>query len=453
MELADIKQVYFLGIGGIGMSALARYFHGRGVKVDGYDLVQTELTDQLSAEGMTIHYEEDVAQIPEAVDLVIWTPAIPATHLELIWVKEKGLPLMKRAEVLGLLSKSHDTIAVAGTHGKTTTSAILAHILNSNEKSVTAFLGGILAKENSNFIRGDSNLMVVEADEYDRSFLHLHPKMLIIISTDHDHIDIYENEAALYDAYGQLLSQVADGGIVILGHQVIRNIKVEWMQALAERKVKVLRICREFDFDSIKIVEGQYQFDYIKGTKKEKYKSNLPGLHNVMNTSLAIAICKELGLKKSGIATALDAFEGVKRRFHFLHNEERILIDDYAHLPEEVRYAVQTVKDLYPTDKVLGIFQPHLYSRTLEFYKGFARELSGLDGVILLPVYPARELPVEGVESELIYNLISLDEKYLIPPEELLVTIKEKMEYKVIMTIGAADLDKYHKEIIDIIKY
>lgn len=451
MDLASITQVYFLGIGGIGMSALARYFKGKGLAVSGYDLVETALTVQLEAEGIKVSYNEDIKNVPQKVNLVVWTPAIPLNHKELIWIREQGITLMKRAEVLGMLSKTYDTIAVAGTHGKTTTSSIIAHVLKFSNKKSTAFLGGILAKEDSNFINGDSELMIVEADEYDRSFLQLYPKMLIIISTDHDHIDIYENAEELYTAYSQLMSQVVDGGVIVLGPEVIRHISLDLIWKLEKRKIKVLRIFRNFDFENIRIIDGRYEFEFISDGRRESYISSLPGIHNVINSCLAIVVCKNLGLNEEQVAKAFKAFEGIKRRFQFIYEGDRVLIDDYAHLPEEVAYAVNTIKDLYPSEKVLGIFQPHLYSRTLEFYKEFAKELSGLDGVILLPIYPARELPIEGVESDLIYNLISLDEKYLVETEELLSTIRERKEYKIIMTIGAADLDKYHTDIVDII--
>lgn len=452
MEIAKVQTIYFLGIGGIGMSALARYFNSSGVKVSGYDLVETPLTQALSREGMDIHYKEDIKKIPAKVDLIVWTPAIPATHKELVWVKKQGLPLLKRAEVLGLLSKSYETIAVAGTHGKTTTSSILTHLLKESGQSITAFLGGILAEVNSNFISGDSDVMIVEADEYDRSFLHLYPKMLIILSMDHDHIDIYKDEAALYEAYGQLMDQVTDAGLIVLGPDVIRNVHVERLEKLARRNVKVVRIFNDFEFNSITINEGQYEFDFQYGKKIKRFTSNLPGNHNLINTTLAIVICKELGLKDAEISKALKSFRGIRRRFQLVHSGDRVLYDDYAHLPEEVGYAVRTIKELYPTGKVLGIFQPHLYSRTLEFYQGFAKELSGLDGVILLPVYPAREEPMEGVESELVYNLITMDDKELVEAKNLLKTLKDKKDYQVIMTIGAADLDKHHKDIIELIK-
>lgn len=435
------------------MSALARYFLLEGIEIYGYDLTKTALTKKLEAEGMTIHYEEKPKKIPRDIDLVILTPAIPDTNKEYKWLKKNGYEIKKRAEVLGEISKKKRTIAVAGTHGKTTTCSLITQILKYGKKDATAFLGGVLAKENTNFIHGKSKLVVLEADEYDRSFLHLKPEILIIMSMDADHLDVYGSVKEMHKAYEQLSLQVRKGGMLILGPGVIRYIHPEWMKNLRQREIKVYKQLKDFDFDSIRIKKSKYRFDYVDTVGSiTKIKSNLPGLHNISNSASAIFVARTLGIGPQRIRKALKKFKGIKRRFEFVYEGDKVLVDDYAHHPEEVKYAVSTIKNLYPEKKVLGIFQPHLYSRTKDFYKGFAKELSGLDGVILLPIYPAREKPIKGIKSEMIYNLITKDEKYLVKEKSLIKKIKELKEYEVIMTIGAADLNKHHEGIIKVIK-
>lgn len=434
------------------MSAIARYFLNEGVKVYGYDIAETPLTRTLQSEGIKIHHDENVKKIPSGIDLVVVTPAIPESNKELKYCNKKGLLIKKRAEVLGMISKGKKTIAIAGTHGKTTTSAIVTHILRSKEK-VTAFLGGILAEEQTNFIHGNSDLMVVEADEYDRSFMELYPDILVITSMDADHLDIYGSEKEMYRAYEQLTYQIKKKGILILGPEVVRHVSLAWAAKLKKRKIKVVRILRDFDFENIRIEKEKYVFDATIGDMRiQDIQTNLPGIHNIINTTVAILISKILGIGDKRIKKRLKKFKGIKRRFEIVKEGRRILIDDYAHHPEEIRHAVKTAKDLYTGKKVLGIFQPHLYSRTRDFYKGFARELSALDAVILLPIYPARELPIKGVESKIIYNLITLDEKYLVKEKNLIKQLKKMSGYEVVMTLGAADLDKYHQKMIKVIK-
>ena len=434
------------------MSAIARYFNHRGVQVSGYDLVNTSLTKKLEDEGMVIHYDEDIAAIPKDVDLVVLTPAIPSEHKELKWFHENDYVIKKRAEVLGILSKEMNSVAIAGTHGKTSTSSLVAHILKYCNTDVTAFLGGILAQENSNFIQGNSDLVVLEADEYDRSFLHLHPTILAIMSMDADHLDIYGTVEEMYAAYKELTFQIKKGGLLLLGPDVVRKMSYEWMEGLAEKGIRVKRMFRDFDYTNIRIEDSKYYFDSLSGSRIKGIKSNLPGMHNLKNTIVAIQICQELGLDNKDIKKAISEFKGIKRRFEIVYEGDKILVDDYAHHPEELRNAVTTVQDLYPGKKILGVFQPHLYSRTKDFYRGFAEELSRLDGVILLPIYPAREEPMEGVKSELVYNLIKSDDKYLLEPKHLKAKVKALNEYEVIITIGASDLDKYHADIIESIK-
>lgn len=453
MKVSDLKQVYFIGIGGIGMSALARYLISQGVKVSGYDLVKTSLTETLSLEGMTIHYEESIDMIPQGLDLVVYTPAIPDTHEELQWLQSQDIRIMKRAELLGLLSRDVKTVAVAGTHGKTTTSALITHVLKNSGVDVTAFLGGILSDENTNYIEGTGTLLVLEADEFDRSFLHLNPDVLAIVSMDPDHLDVYGEVDEMRAAYVQLTSQIKDGGLLILGPDVYRHISVQVENELRERGVRTLRMLKHFDFKNVIIQDHRYCFDYQEGDDVSgNLRSQLPGTHNLINTTLAIRICKALGLGMADIKKSLDSFKGVKRRFEFVYEKNGVvLIDDYAHHPEELKYTVATVRDLFFGKKILGIFQPHLYSRTLDFYKEFADVLGGLDAVLLLPIYPAREEAIEGVTSELIYNLVRSDDKFLVTEQTLIDKINALSEYSIIVTIGASDLDKHHSKIKTVI--
>lgn len=455
MNLRKIKKVYFLGIGGIGMSALARYFNFRGCEVHGYDLVCTSLTKKLEAEGMTIHYEDDVAMIPQKIDLVVVTPAIPDKHEELSFLRKSEIPMMKRAEVLGLISSDYKSIAVAGTHGKTTTSAILTHLLEETQGEITAFLGGILAKQKTNFLVGNSEYVVLEADEYDRSFLHLKPFILIIISMDADHLDIYGTVEDMREAYQQLTRQIQKGGQLILGPGVIGHMNEEWKEELKRNNIEVIVAQRDFAYEEVEIDDDRdYKFLFVdsNGNQLKLDKYLLPGLHNISNASLALQACKQMGVNLDDAARSLETFKGVNRRFEKVYSGKRILIDDYAHHPEELDNVVVTLKNLYKDRTVLAIFQPHLFSRTKDFYRDFARGLERLDKVILLPIYPAREKPIPGIKTELIYNLMKSDEKYLSTESELLDTIKQVRDFDVVITIGAADLDKHHLEIIEYLK-
>jgi len=452
-KVKDIKKIYFIGIGGIGMSALARYFKREGAEVSGYDLVKSPLTMELESEGIEVYYKEKIKHVPKDVDLVVYTPAIPSDHKELRHCQQNDIPLKKRAEVLGLIGKGKKMIAVAGTHGKTTTSALITQLLNGGGKDVTAFLGGIMTRENTNFIHGDSNIVVAEADEYDKSFLQLYPEILVVTSMDADHLDIYGDEESMLMAYEQLTCQIKKKGVLILGPDVIRKISSSWMEKLRKRKIKVVRILRDFDFDRIKIEDGQYSFDVRVGDMwLNGLEMILPGMHNIINASVSILVAKILGIDDRKIAMKLRHFKGIKRRFETVYKGDRVLIDDYAHHPEEINFAVKTVKDMYSEKKVLGIFQPHLYSRTRDFYKGFADALSGLDGVIILPIYPARELPIEGITSDIIFNLITMDEKYIVEEGDLIERVKQLTEYDVVITLGASNLDKHHKKLVKTLK-
>ncbi len=455
MNLQDVKKVYFLGIGGIGMSALARYFNLKRCEVHGYDLVCTSLTKKLEAEGMLIHYEDDVTLIPQKIDLVVFTPAIPDDHKELEFLRKSDIPLMKRAEVLGMISSDYKSIAVAGTHGKTTTSAILTHLLEEVQGGITAFLGGILAKQKTNFLFGNSEYVVLEADEYDRSFLQLQPYILIIISMDADHLDIYGTVEDMREAYRQLTRQIQKGGQLILGPGVIGHMSEEWKKELKEKSITVIVSQRDFSYEEVEIDDDRdYKFLFVDsdGSQLSIDKYLLPGLHNISNATLALQACKQIGLDLDLAAASLEKLRGVNRRFEKVYAGKRTLIDDYAHHPEELDNVIVTLKSLYSDKIVLAIFQPHLFTRTRDFYKGFARGLEQLDKVILLPIYPAREKPIPGVKTELIYNLMKSDKKYLSTESELLDTIEFVGDFDVVITIGAADLDKHHFKIIEYLK-
>lgn len=435
MKLDGLKKIYFVGIGGIGMSALARYFNGLGMEVFGYDKVETVLTKTLVKEGMSIHYNDAVEQIPEGIDLVVYTPAIPKEHKELNYFLTQGYPVKKRAEVLGIISRNRKTIGVAGTHGKTTTSAILTHLLRSCGVDCTAFLGGIAENFNSNFVAGTSEWVVMEADEFDRSFLHLNPEVAIITSMDADHLDIYGDKASMHQTFFDYVRQVNDSlyhkyDLPLDGNKNDDlNLEGYGINHGAIRATNVRAEAPYFIFDW----EG-------KGTVIKNLRFALPGHHNVLNASAAIAVAKQLGCDDDDIRKALASFKGIKRRFEFKYSSlEQIYIDDYAHHPEELNAAITAAKKLYPEQKITGVFQPHLYSRTQDFVDGFAAALDALDEVILLDIYPARELPIEGVTSAIILEKMKNSNKVLLEKEALLDYLRtQKLE--VLMTLGAGDI-------------
>ncbi len=452
MELTKLKAVYFIGVGGIGMSALARYFLTRGIKVYGYDLTRSSLTKKLEAEGIEIHYDDDPSCIPDHIDLVVYTPAIPDDHKELNWFRDNNYEIRKRAEVLGWLSQNSKTIAVAGTHGKTSTSALIAHVLKYCGSDVSAFLGGIISGLNTNFIAGQSDIVVLEADEYDRSFLHLSPEILVVTSLDADHLDIYGSREVMLEAYEQLCMQIKPGGALILMGDFTDSFSTALKVYLEINNISLSVLGKEFSYSNIMVQNERYVFDYKDADLGiDKITSVMPGEHNVSNASAAIRIASLMGIDAASLRRAMQDFTGIKRRFEWLYDKGITLIDDYAHHPTELHFAVSTAKLIYKERKVLGIFQPHLYSRTKDFYRGFADELSKLDEVWILEIYPARELPMDGVDSELIFNLIRNDNKRLIHSSEMLNQLKkEKERLDVVFTIGAADLDKYHEEMIKI---
>lgn len=436
------------------MSALARYFNSKGVEIFGYDIYNSSLTRKLEAEGMKIHYQEIPDNIPENIDLVIYTPAIPVDHSELRWFRDHNFKILKRSEVLGLLSRDKKCIAVAGTHGKTSTSSLIAHILTNCGLAVSAFIGGILAGSNSNYLEGDSEWIVLEADEYDRSFLALYPDILVILSMDADHLDIYGNHQNMIKAYEQLSLQVKNGGYLIMMDDFSALFHASWKKDLEDKNVQLVIAKHDFSIDNLRIENSVFRFDYRdKQRSFENLPIRMPGKHNVSNASVAINIAGHFKLPESCVRDALDNFKGIKRRFEFLKSSDPVIIDDYAHHPEELKSAIETINALYPGKRVVGIFQPHLYSRTRDFYREFAQELSKLPEIWLLEIYPAREKPMEGIESGMVYNLIRNDNKKLLKSKDLLEALKiRKDEIDVLVTLGASDIDKYHEQIIEIFK-
>lgn len=452
-DLSQYKRLYFLGIGGIGMSALARYFHHSGAQIFGYDIAESSLTKKLEAEGMIIHYDIDVSKIPENLDVVIYTPAIPDDHAELVFLRNSGLPVMKRAEMLGIVSRNKKTIAIAGTHGKTTTSSMLSHILKYCGLNINAFLGGILESGNTNFIAGDSDWIVVEADEFDRSFLHLEPDILAIMSLDADHLDVYRNVEEMYHAYAELTKKLTEGGTLILAENVEDKFEEDWRNAMDAKRIDIKSLNSDFRYSDVHVAAGKFRFDFSTSNHHlEGLESALPGEHNIINASVSIAIAKELNCADKCIREAVANFEGIRRRFKVLLEDGIVLIDDYAHHPGELKFALQTARSLYPDREIIAIFQPHLFSRTLDFYREFAEELEVADEAWLLPIYPARELPINGVQSEMIYNLIRSDRKKIMKIEKLADALKALSGKEVVMTLGASDIDKHHEEIIKVLK-
>jgi UDP-N-acetylmuramate--alanine ligase len=434
MNLHQIHNVYFIGIGGIGMSALARYFQNIGKNVSGYDKMPSKLTNELMAGGMQIHFEDNIDLIPEEYyvenTLVILTPAVPITHSELNYFLERDYIVKKRAEVLGLITKDTFCFAVAGTHGKTTTSSILGHILYESGADVTAFLGGIVENYNSNLIGSGKSISVVEADEFDRSFLHLHPDIACVTSMDADHLDIYGDASAIEATFREFAAKVSDKSKLF----VSKGLALEGLTVAINDDAT-------YNATNIRIENSAYVFDVI--TPSETIKNiafGLPGHHNLMNALMALAMAKTFGTPTSDIANALASFKGVQRRFSYqIKSENLVYIDDYAHHPTEIDAVHQAVRELYPNQKVLAVFQPHLFSRTKDFIDGFAESLSHFDEILLLDIYPARELPMEGVTSSWLLSKIKNQNKKLVSKMEIITEVL-KSDATVIVTIGAGDI-------------
>lgn len=438
MELENIQRVFLIGIGGIGMSGLARYFKKRGCVVCGYDKTGTPLTESLMNEGIPVVFmdDEDSIQVSflenDSNTLVIYTPAIPSDSKILNFFKEGGYTMKKRSEVLGIISKGMFTIAIAGTHGKTTTSSIVAHVLKDSGYDCSAFLGGIATNYNSNVLFGDNNTMVVEADEYDRSFLTLHPDIAIVTSMDADHLDIYGDKSHLVDSFKQFTSQLKEGGRLIYRQGL----------DLSHGKTYSANVVADIQAVNVRIKEGSFFFDFKNANGIiENIQLGLPGLHNIENAVAAIEVALHLGISADKIRNALANFLGVKRRFEYVvKSPEHIYIDDYAHHPEELRACIQAVKSLYPNKKLTAIFQPHLFSRTRDFADGFAEVLAMIDDLIMLDIYPARELPIEGVNSAMILDKINNPKKQILSKQDAIEYVRANKP-ELLLTVGAGDID------------
>lgn len=447
MKLKDVHHVYFIGIGGIGMSAIARYFIAQGKKVSGYDKTRTVLTDLLTEEGMNIHYEDELSFIPEDIDLIIYTPAIPKDHKGYIFLLNSGVAMMKRSEALGLISNDKKSVGIAGTHGKTTTSAMTTHVLKIGGIDVSAFLGGITVDYKSNFLIGISDVVVLEADEYDRSFLRLNPMIASISSMDPDHLDIYGDSKVMIDGFKAYASKIRDNGYLIIKEGLLDHFTVNELMALTNRGIQIFEFGDgdvQIRFSHIRILDGKYVFDYcgLNHDIKDIFMS-MPGKHNIENACVAITVGLLNGVSHEDIKRALVGFKGIQRRFEkIIDRRDLVFIDDYAHHPGELKVAIDAARTLYPDKKLTGIFQPHLYSRTKDFADGFAAELDKLDEIILMDIYPARELPMEGVSSEIIFNKMKNRNKVLTTKATLMDTLA-KYKPEVILTLGAGDIDTF----------
>jgi UDP-N-acetylmuramate--alanine ligase len=433
--------VYFIGIGGIGMSALARYFNAKGMKVSGYDKTETVLTKQLVAEGIAVHYEDNMELANKNAAFVVYTPAIPKNHIELNYFINNNYTVVKRSDVLGAITNSSFNICVAGTHGKTTTSSMVAHLLNHSGYGCNAFLGGIAVNSNSNFLSSPKNVCVVEADEYDRSFLKLNPDVAIITAIDPDHLDIYGTAENVENAFIEFSTKIKKGGCLILKHGLKRrndfSVNDTCTYSANDNTANI-------HVQNLTMHNGSYTFDVVNNywTIKE-VTLNMGGLHNVENVIAAIGVAKYLKIDDEKIKAAVSSYKGVKRRFEYISkNDEVVFVDDYAHHPDELKALLSGAKNLFPTKKCTIIFQPHLFSRTNDFADGFAAALDKADEVILLPIYPARELPMEGVTSEMIFQRMKNKNVKVINKESLIAYL-ENVEIKdsLLITAGAGDID------------
>lgn len=464
-EFKKIRSVYFIGIGGIGMSAIARYFHSKGVKVSGYDRTVTALTKELEQSGIEIHYEENVDRIPKDVQLVIYTPAVPKDHKELNFYQKNGYNVMKRSDVLQIITESSFNICVAGTHGKTTITTMIAYLLRDSGYGCNAFLGGISVNYGTNFWNSEKNVCVIEADEYDRSFLKLSPDVAIITAMDADHLDIYGTAESMENSFIEFSSKIKAGGLLISKLGLKRENELQGKNhltySLQNKKADVHTA-------DIEIKNGSYEFDVmIKGKKIENLVLNIGGLHNVENAIAAITVANFLGIDDVKIKNAISSFKGVKRRFEYIippspegeGRGEVVFIDDYAHHPEELRALISGARNLFGDKKCTIIFQPHLFTRTRDLVDGFAEVLDMADEIILLPVYPARELPIEGVSSEMILNKMKAKNKKVMTKDELMKWIKKdfiksmnKESGNVLITAGAGDIDMLVEPIKEILR-
>jgi UDP-N-acetylmuramate--alanine ligase len=447
--LIDLKRIYFIGIGGIGMSALARYFNTQGVFVSGYDKTPTALTDSLVEEGISIHFEDDLNQIDKAATVIVYTPAIPSEHKELNFYRDNGYLVVKRSDVLQWVTENAFTIGIAGTHGKTTTTSMTAHILRHTGYGCNAFLGGIASNYDTNFWSHEKNVVVVEADEYDRSFLKLSPNIAVITAVDPDHLDIYGTAEEVLKAFGQYADKIKPGGTLIqkFGTTVETSATDKTISTYGYNHAEA-----GYHANALKVVDGSYVFDLVhpNGVLKNVVL-NMGGLHNVENAIAAIAIALCLGIEDAKIIAAVADFKGVKRRFEYkVKTANKVLIDDYAHHPEELSALISGVKSIFPNQKMVLVFQPHLYSRTQDQSAGFSATLDQADEVILLPIYPARELPIPGVTSDMLLSAMTIEKKQVMSKEQLLAWAATT-EDKLIVMAGAGDIDVCINQIKDIL--
>jgi len=455
MELKDIKAVYFVGVGGIGMSAIARYFIHKGAVVAGYDKTPSNLTRQLEREGTLIHYEENLDEIPQACRnpkscLVVYTPAIPAEHKELQFFREGGFCVEKRAQVLGTLTRSHKALCVAGTHGKTTTSSMCAHIMHQGHLDCNAFLGGITKNYQSNYILSDSDYVVIEADEFDRSFHWLTPWMSVITSTDPDHLDIYGTKEAYLESFAHYTELIQPGGALIL-HTGLE------MKPRLQEGVRLYTYSRDegdFHAENVRIGGGEITFDFVSPIERvNDVRLGQPVPINIDNGVAAMAMAQLAGCTAEELKYGMAGFTGVDRRFDFqIKTPKQVFLSDYAHHPKEILQSARSLRELYKDKKITAIFQPHLYTRTRDFYRDFAEALSLLDHVVLTEIYPARELPIEGVTSKLIYDCLAPGvEKEMISKDDVLDYVRNH-QFDVLVVLGAGDLDNLVPEITKILK-
>lgn len=445
-DIKDIKRIYFIGIGGIGMSALARYFRFHGKTVSGYDKTETALTKQLGEEGIDVHYEEDIERADKQADIVVYTPAIPKQHKEFLFFQQNNYPLLKRSDVLGLITQSSFNICVAGTHGKTTITTMIAHILRHSGYGCNAFLGGIAVNYNSNFWSNERNVCVVEADEYDRSFLKLSPDIAVITAMDADHLDIYGTAEEVDKAFIDFSGKIKPNGLLL--HK-FGLPKAGSLKGSGKLSYSLQNDVADIYATNIQMRHGSYEFDVMmKDWMLGNVVLNMGGMHNVENVTAAIAVAHKLGIESDKIKKAVADFKGVKRRFEYIiKRDDLVFVDDYAHHPEELKALITGAKLLFSGMRCTVIFQPHLFTRTRDFADGFAESLDLADEVILLPIYPARELPIEGVNSELLLGKMKNSHKKLVSKEELLDWTRQMAGNKLnqgktlLITAGAGDID------------
>lgn len=453
MNLTDIHRVYFVGIGGIGMSALARWFNASKVQVAGYDKTETILTKKLVEEEITVHYDDELSLIGNDFlevegTLIVYTPAIPEDHKGLTFFRDGSFEVMKRSEVLGLISKNSFTIAIAGTHGKTTTSSMVAHLLSGTRKGCSAFVGGIMTNTDSNLIIGSKTApIVVEADEYDKSFMKLHPNITVVTSLDPDHLDIYGDETTMLDTYEEFVKKTPKDGKVIMSSEA--GYKINPGNKYISYAIKN----GDAVADALRIVNGAFVFTYRYGMEKiPDIHLEVPGYHNVENALAAITVAVEMGMDGMEIRKRMKSYSGVKRRFEYaFRSPNTVLIDDYAHHPEEIEAFLKSVRALSRERRVTAIFQPHLFSRTNDFKKGFARALDKADEVILLDIYPAREEPIKGVTSQSIFDLMENENKVMVSKDNLVEELSNR-NLDVVLTMGAGDIDKEVPKIVELMK-